>query len=78
LDFLAEELKAHPNYIRQKMFYWLHKGVVKEEKANVRGSSTNNGLFNSQTNAYFKNIGNNFWPLKKIENMYQGDSIVYF
>jgi hypothetical protein len=61
LDFLAEELKAHPNYIRQKMFYWLHKGVVKEEKANVRGSSSNNQLFNSQTNAFFKNIGKILW-----------------
>ena len=67
LEYLANELKSHPNYIRQKMFYWLHNGVVKEEKASIRGSANTPG-FSAQTNAYFKHV----------ESMYQSDSIVYF
>ena len=63
LDFLASQLQAHPNYIRQKMFYWVHSGVVKEEKANMRGSTFNNNFINA-------------WS-KRVESMYTTDAIVY-
>lgn len=42
LELIAEKLKAHPNYIRSKIFYWIKKAVIREVKRNVITSSSLN------------------------------------
>lgn len=40
LEELAEKLQAHQNYIRSKIFYWIKKGVIEEQKRNTNVSSS--------------------------------------
>lgn len=42
LEMIADRLKAHPNYIRSKMFFWIKKAVIREVKRNVMASSSLN------------------------------------
>jgi hypothetical protein len=56
LEFLATKLQADPRYVRKKMFYWIHKGVVVENKANQKSGNLRSFEDNFDEGAEMANI----------------------
>ncbi|EGR31174.1 hypothetical protein IMG5_116450 [Ichthyophthirius multifiliis] len=85
-DFLSTETGIPQNIIKQKMAFWVHKGIIKEfKKQNMKEYQQNNFLMQKQSQRYNDAENNEaidgdvniYFPVKVYEKFRDSENLIY-
>ncbi|KAL4474722.1 hypothetical protein ABPG72_002315 [Tetrahymena utriculariae] len=80
-DFLSQETQLSQNQVKQKMAFWVHKGVVREFKKQVSKTQSSNSKnfqgYNEEGAENADNDVNVYFPVRVYEKFRDSENLIY-